>query len=104
MAGPRDSWPSSQASSRFGAHTLHGVRLLVGVTLFLPRVGMQVIAVDLPETRSVDVEELEGPDPLGAFPEVELRDDEPARASVLGRQIPAVVLDGQKSVLGVELR
>src|SRR5262249_32962784 len=82
---------AAAAGSRFGAHPLHGVGLLAGVALFFPRIGVKVIAVDLPESRRVDVEELERPDPLGALPKVQLWDDEPAGASVLGREVLPVV-------------
>src|SRR5207302_7813441 len=68
------------------AHPLHGVGLLVRVAFFFPWVAVKVIAVDLPETRSVDFQELERANPLGALPEVELRHDEPAVASVLRRE------------------
>src|SRR5262245_31049535 len=49
----RTATPASaraQAPGRFGPHLLHGVRLLVGVALFRPRVGVHVVAVLLPET------------------------------------------------------
>src|SRR5882724_1187763 len=51
-----DLLSAAAAASRFGAHPLHGVGLLVGVALFFPGIGLKVIAVDLPESRRVDVE------------------------------------------------
>src|SRR5882724_11036610 len=105
--GPPKSWDllsATTAASRLGAHPLHSVGLLVGVALFFPGISVKVIAVDLPESRRVDVEKLERPDPLGALPEVQLWDDEPAGASVLGSEVSPVVLVGQKHVVAPQVR
>src|SRR5437870_13112153 len=40
-----DLLSAAAAASRFGAHPLHGVGLLVGVALFFPGIGVKVIAV-----------------------------------------------------------
>ena len=51
------------------------------VPLFLPVVGVVVIAVAFPEARLVDARELELAEPLGALPEVLRWDEEAERAS-----------------------
>src|SRR6202022_3620623 len=63
-----------------------------------------MIAVDLPESRSVDVQDLERADPLGALPEIELRHDEPAGASVLRRRVLTAGPEGQQNVVLEKVR
>src|SRR5438309_6914621 len=94
----------TEAARRVRGHPLHGVGLLVGVALFLPGVGVKVIAADLPESRSVDFEELERANPLGALPEVKLRNDEAARAPVLGFEALPVVPEGEEDVVVPKVR
>src|SRR3954468_17127147 len=52
--------------------------------LFLPRVGVVVVAVALPEAQPVRGRELERANPLRALPEVPLRHDQPQRVAVVG--------------------
>src|SRR3989442_15986295 len=87
----------TEAARRFRAHPLHGVGLLVGVALFLPGAGVKVIAVDLPESRSVDFEELERANPLGPLPEGKLRNDEAARAPDPGFGARPFVPEGEEN-------
>src|ERR1035437_6753541 len=66
-------------------------RSFVAEALFLPGVGLVVVAVALPEAPDVVVQELQLADPLGALPEVALRDHQPERVAVLRLQRPALV-------------
>ena len=70
--------------------------------LFLPRVGVVVVAVALPEPEDVVVEELEAADPLRALPEIALGDEQPERPAVLGLERLAVERVGQQDVVVVE--
>src|SRR5881394_3143754 len=54
----------AELAGRRRAHLLHRAGFLVGVAFFRPGVGVHVVAVLLPEARRVDVEELEGAQPL----------------------------------------
>src|SRR4051795_5387172 len=72
--------------------------------LFLPRVGVVVVAVALPEAELVVVEELEAADPLAALPEVALRDDEAERISVLELERLAAERVRQQDVVIIEHR
>src|SRR5205823_6487307 len=65
--------PRAEPAGRLAAQLLHRARLLVRVALLGPRVGVHVIAVLLPEAGRVDVEELEGAQPLARLPEVQAR-------------------------------
>src|SRR3972149_3988854 len=69
--------------------------LLVGVALLLPGIGDVVVAVALPEAAHVVVEELEAAQPLGALPEVALRDEQTERVAVLRVERPPVVRVGE---------
>src|SRR5262245_14480531 len=89
----------AETARRVGAHLLHGARLLVGVALLGPRVGVHVVAVLLPEPGRVDVEELEGAKPLRALPEVELGQDQPYGPAVVGLEVAASVLERQDDVV-----
>src|SRR5438093_9717217 len=75
---------------------------LLGVALFLPGVGVVVVAVPLPEAELVVVEELEAAQPLGALPEVALRDQETERIAVLELERPPVERVGQEDVIVVQ--
>src|SRR3954463_7352971 len=85
----------------------------VAEALFLPRVGVVVVAVPLPEAELVVVEELQPADPLAALPEVLLRNEEAARVAVVQlerlavervrEQDIVVVQDRERDVGGVAL-
>src|SRR5262245_26174530 len=63
----------------------HGLAAaLLAVALFLPGIGVVVVAVALPEAELVVVEELEAADPFGALPEVALRNQQAERVAMLG--------------------
>src|SRR6266568_389710 len=105
--GPPVGGPASAATAAacgFGAHPLHGVGLLIGVSLFFPWIGVEMIAVDLPESRSVDIQELERADPLGALPEVKSRHDEPAGTSMLRRKLLTIVPESQEDIVLEKVR
>ena len=59
------------------------------VPLFLPVVGVVVVAVALPEAGLIRGEELDPAEPLGALPEVARWDDEAQRPAVLRLVIPS---------------
>src|SRR5262249_60356889 len=56
--------------------------LVAPIPLFLPRITAVVVAVGLPEPGLVVVEELQPANPLGALPEVEVRDEQPGGTTV----------------------
>src|SRR5918992_337829 len=62
------------------------------VALLFPGVAVVVVAVGLPEARLVVVAQLESANPLGALPEVEMRNEQPRRSAVLGLERLAAVL------------
>src|ERR671914_531339 len=62
------------------------------IPLLAPGVAVDVVAERLPEARLVVLHETEPADPLGRFPEVEVRDQQARRAAMLGRQRLAVVV------------
>src|SRR4051812_10293490 len=64
------------------------------VALLFPGVAVVVIAVALPEAGLVVVAQLEATDPLRALPEVQVRDQQPGGAAVLGLERLAAVLVG----------
>src|SRR5215470_9675385 len=63
------------------------------------RFGAHVVAVLLPEPGRVDVDELEGAEPLRALPEVELGQDQPQRPAVVGLEVAAPVVERQDDVV-----
>src|ERR671935_582030 len=63
------------------------------VPLLFPGIAVVVVAVGLPEAGLVVVAQLEAADPLRALPEVQMRDQQPRRAAVLGRERLAPVLE-----------
>src|SRR3954452_22269692 len=72
-----------------------GVVLIASVALvplFLPRVAAVVVAVALPEPGLVVVEQAQPGDPLGALPEVQVRDQQAGGSAVLDGQRLALVL------------
>src|ERR1044071_383057 len=65
-----------------------------GIALFLPRIGVVVVAADLPVARLVIADEPHAGDPLGALPEVQVRHQAADRRAVLERQGLAVGAGG----------
>ena len=53
------------------------------VAIFLPGVGVVVVAAEFPEAEVVAGGELDAPQPLWALPEIEVRHDEPNRSTVV---------------------
>src|SRR3954471_17351155 len=64
------------------------------IALLFPRVAVVVVAVGLPEAGLVVVAKLKAADPLRALPEVQMRDQQPRRAAVLGLKRLTAVLVG----------
>src|ERR1043165_6181416 len=69
---------------------------LEAVALFLPVVGVVVVAVALPEPGPVVRTQLEAAEPLGALPEVARGNDEAQRPAVVRRQRLAVGFPGDQ--------
>ena len=103
----RGSWVAPAAAERgpgrCGGPARRALRLLAEA-LFLPGVGVVVVAVALPEAELVVVEELQATDPLAALPEVALRDDQAQRIAVLRLERLAVERVGQDDVVVIEDR
>src|SRR5216683_763859 len=91
--GPRTS--SLSPAHRRPRRRSRPARSVAGVPLFPPRISVHVIAVGLPEAGLVLVEELEAAHPLGALPEIQMRDEQPRRAAVLGIERLAVIAERQ---------
>src|SRR5918997_2328753 len=72
------------------------------VALLSPGVAVDVVAVLFPEARPVFGYEFYTPDPLGALPRVQARDDEPQRVAVPRLQGLAVVMRREEGILLVE--
>src|SRR5918992_5764792 len=68
------------------------------IPLLAPGVAVDVVAERLPEARLVVLHETEPADPLGRFPEVEVRDQQARRAAMLGLQRLAVVVGGHHAL------
>jgi len=76
---------------------------IVEITLFEPGIGAVVIAVNLPVPRRVLGRELDPLQPLRAFPEVEMRDDEANRPAVFPRQRLTLPCVRHDAVFGGEI-
>src|SRR5437867_4154252 len=72
------------------------------IALFLPRIGVVVVAVALPETGLVDGRELDSAQPLGALPEVLAGYDQAERPAVLSRERLPVGVGREQRVLVFE--
>src|SRR5258708_28424064 len=68
------------------------------VPLLFPRIAVGMVAVALPESQSVFVQQHETAHPLHAFPCVEMRHDQTQRPALLGRKWLAVVLERQQHI------
>ncbi len=69
---------------RLGGGVAPAIASVTLVALLQPRIAAIVIAVPFPEPGFVVVEKLKARHPLGALPEVEVRDEQPCRTSVVG--------------------
>src|SRR5688572_29362850 len=72
---------------------------LVGVPFLAERLGVDVVAADLPEAPLVLVDELEPGEPLRALPGVPLRHDEPERPPVLRLEVLSPVRPRDQDVI-----
>src|SRR5262249_28317243 len=75
---------------------------LLAKPLLRPRIAAHVVAAVgpfFPEAGLVVGHQLDGADPLGAFPSVKPRDDEPPGKTVVGFQVLAVVLPGEQAIV-----
>src|SRR5690242_9981902 len=75
---------------------------LLAEAFFLPRIGVVVVAVALPEAELIVIEELETADPLGALPEIPLRYEQAERVTMFGLERLAVEGVGEEHVVVVE--
>src|SRR5262245_48615689 len=91
---PRARGSAPEASHRRSRRRWPTASLVAPVPLLQPRIAAQVVAVRLPEAGLVLVPERQSAHPLGALPEVEVRDEETGRAAVLGVEGLAVVAEG----------
>ena len=62
-------------------------RSVARVPLLAPGIALVVVTERSPRTPARLVDQLQAADPLGALPEVQVRDEEPGRAAVLGVQV-----------------
>src|SRR5947209_6070234 len=83
--------PSAVRSRRPARPRGEAAKSVALVALLPPRVTVVVVTVHLPEARLVVVEDLQAPHPLGALPEVEMGNQQPRGAAVLGGQRLALV-------------
>src|SRR6266545_5512605 len=81
----------------------HDTRTRSRIALLFPRIAADVVAVLLPEAGAVLRDELQGPGPFRALPEVEMRHHQAARATVLWLERLAVVLVRQHHVIEHEV-
>src|SRR5215218_8029757 len=79
-----------QRAGRWAATSPAGASV-IGVALLAPRVAVGVIAAQFPEAGGVGVCELQAVDPLGRFPEIEMRHQKPRRSTMIGGDRLAVV-------------
>src|SRR4030095_17008366 len=63
------------------------------VSLFLPWISVDVVTIALPESRFVAIQQRHPAHPLGALPEVQMRDEQAGRTTVLRRQLIAVEVE-----------
>src|SRR5439155_7393906 len=89
----RARWSCLEASHRSARRRRRASSSVARVPLLAPWVPVHVVTVRLPEACFVVVHQLEATDPLGALPEVEVRDEQPRGAAVLRRQRLAVVAE-----------
>src|SRR5690242_17099474 len=73
-----------------------------GEALFLPRIGVVVVAEALPEAGPVEGHELDRAKPLRALPEVLVRDHEPERKAVVRRERLAVGVSREQGEIVLE--
>ena len=76
---------------------------VLGVALLSPGVAQHVVAVLFPEAGAIGAEDLDAGDPLGAFPQVEMRHDEADRPAMLPRQRLAFPMGGKQRVFACEI-
>src|SRR5262249_56923914 len=83
LGDPVAQGSASQAgASRAGTFYSRGPGSVTGVPLLFPRVAVVVVAVALPEAGAVFLQQLNPAHPLGALPEVEMRDEQPCGSAV----------------------
>ena len=75
---------SVRRSTSAALHARRAGRSVPLVPLLAPWVAVVVVAELLPEAGLVLEQQLEAAHPLGRLPEVEVRDEQPGRAAVLG--------------------
>src|SRR4051812_31136827 len=76
----------------------------VGVPLLGPGIAPHVVAVALPESGAVLIDELNPSEPLCTLPEIEVRHDEPHRPPVIGLEVLAIRAMGDEDVRTQQIR
>src|SRR5689334_4401739 len=74
------------------------------VSLLFPRIAVIVIAQRLPETAFIPFHEAQSPQPFGAFPEVEMRHEQPGRAAMHRQKRQALVAGRDHALATHEIR
>src|SRR5580700_5834347 len=83
---------NSQLTTRYFSSSLRGIPIVE------PRLGGVRVAAHLPEAPAIGGEKLDLPDPLRAFPRIELRSDHAARPAVLARKRLALPCVNQQHI------
>src|SRR6185312_17168458 len=87
------------ASAMPSAARMIARRGVSAITLLRPGIAVVVIAARFPEAGPVGGDELDAPDPFGAFPEIEPRHDRAHRTAMLARQRTAFPGMGEQRVV-----
>src|SRR4029077_4717603 len=81
----------SRTLARCQASRREGTASITVIALLLPRIAVDVIAERLPEARLICVHETNPLHPLGAFPEIKMRHEQPGRTAVRRKDRQALV-------------
>src|SRR5262249_6548527 len=65
-----------------------------GITLFAPGIAIEVVAERFPEARRILGHEIQPAHPFRAFPEIEMRHEQPRRTAMLRRERLAFIVRG----------
>src|SRR5258708_35190658 len=74
------------------------------ISLLFPGVAVIVIAQRLPEAAFIHFHEAQSPHPFGAFPEVEMRHEQPGRTAMRWQNLQALVSGRDHALAANEFR